>query len=203
MGSIRYATIMPVAEPTFSVDAGRLSLDFLATLSNRGSDAAVERWPVTASLGEWLMAAGLGPVAGVVRASDLATARRLREAITATVYAAMSGGSASTEGVGVVNRAAEPALRAPRLVFEDGRFVSHRPALNVTEALSLVARDAIDLVASSEVSLLRECEAHDCTGLYVDASRGRRRRWCSAARCGNRARVAAHRARARGSSSGA
>jgi predicted RNA-binding Zn ribbon-like protein len=36
-----------------------------------------------------------------------------------------------------------------------------------------------------------------CRMLFLDRSRGRRRRWCSMAECGNRAKVAAHRERAR------
>lgn len=38
------------------------------------------------------------------------------------------------------------------------------------------------------------CDAHDCVDLYVDASRRRPRKYCSAT-CLNRARVRAHRAR--------
>ena len=45
---------VPVAAPPFSFDAERLSLDFLSTLSNRGSDAAVERLPDPERLGSWL-----------------------------------------------------------------------------------------------------------------------------------------------------
>jgi predicted RNA-binding Zn ribbon-like protein len=41
------------------------------------------------------------------------------------------------------------------------------------------------------------CEARPCRNVYVDRSRNRSRRYCSAA-CANRAAQAAHRARARG-----
>jgi hypothetical protein len=50
--------VVPVAEPSFSLDAGRLSLDFLATLSNRGSAEALERLPDIESLAAWLEGAG-------------------------------------------------------------------------------------------------------------------------------------------------
>jgi predicted RNA-binding Zn ribbon-like protein len=63
------------------------------------------------------------------------------------------------------------------------------------EILGLIARDAIELLTGPQRERLRECAAQDCRGIYVDTSPGRTRRWCSAARCGNRARVAAHRAR--------
>ena len=188
---------MPVAATPFSFDADRHSLDFLSTLSNRGSEAAVERLPDAASLAAWLDAAGLGPLAGRVTRSELAAARGLREAIFGVVDAAMRGESPAAKAVDRVNLVAEPALPPLRLVREQRGIAVQRRPLSVPEALGAVARDAIDLLAGESVSRLRECEAEDCTGLYLDASHGRRRRWCSAARCGNRARVSAHRARAR------
>ena len=45
---------------------------------------------------------------------------------------------------------------------------------------------------------IKACEGHACTLLFVDRTRGRARRWCSMAVCGNRAKQAAHRSRARG-----
>lgn len=48
---------------------------------------------------------------------------------------------------------------------------------------------------AADVALLRQCQAARCGPLYVDTSRGHRRRWCSSETCGNRARVTAHRRR--------
>jgi predicted RNA-binding Zn ribbon-like protein len=131
-----------------------------------------------------------------VTARDLATAHGLRTALFALVDAAMGRGGPGA-AVAVVNRAAAPALPPTELVDGPRGVAGQRRPLSVREALSAVARDAIDLLTGESRSRLRECEAEDCTGLYLDASHGRRRRWCSAARCGNRARVSAHRARAR------
>ena len=39
------------------------------------------------------------------------------------------------------------------------------------------------------------CEGSRCTLIFADHTRGQRRRWCSTAVCGNRAKVAAHRQR--------
>ncbi|MBW8872916.1 MAG: CGNR zinc finger domain-containing protein, partial [Leifsonia sp.] len=43
---------------------------------------------------------------------------------------------------------------------------------------------------------IRECSAEDCRLVYLDTSRSGTRRWCSMHRCGNRAKVREHRARA-------
>jgi predicted RNA-binding Zn ribbon-like protein len=59
-----------------------------------------------------------------------------------------------------------------------------------------------DLVCQGDFTFVRKCEGPTCTLWFADVSKGHRRRWCSMAVCGNRAKAAAHRARARNPSSG-
>jgi len=54
---------------------------------------------------------------------------------------------------------------------------------------------AEDLFTGERLQRVRNCER--CSWLYLDRSRGRARRWCSMALCGNRAKVARHYARAK------
>jgi predicted RNA-binding Zn ribbon-like protein len=60
-----------------------------------------------------------------------------------------------------------------------------------------LARALADLVCSEDFSHVKACEGPACTLLFIDRTRGRARRWCSMAVCGNRAKQAAHRRRAR------
>lgn len=55
-----------------------------------------------------------------------------------------------------------------------------------------------DLVCQKDFTLVRKCEGPTCTLWFLDVSKAHGRRWCSMAVCGNRAKVAAHRARVRG-----
>ena len=65
--------------------------------------------------------------------------------------------------------------------------------------LAVVARDAVGLLTDAVArGRLRQCEGENCSLLYLDTSRGRRRRWCSSEVCGNRERVARHRRRTAG-----
>ncbi|TPM39552.1 ABATE domain-containing protein [Mesorhizobium sp. B2-3-4] len=50
-------------------------------------------------------------------------------------------------------------------------------------------------VCSEDFSHVKACEGPACTLLFADHTRGHRRRWCSMAQCGNRAKQAAHRHR--------
>ncbi|NKJ51070.1 hypothetical protein CIC12_30990 [Burkholderia sp. SG-MS1] len=53
------------------------------------------------------------------------------------------------------------------------------------------------LVCEEDFMYVKACEGPRCTLLFADHTRGHARRWCSMAICGNRAKVAAHRARIR------
>jgi predicted RNA-binding Zn ribbon-like protein len=50
-------------------------------------------------------------------------------------------------------------------------------------------------VCTEDFSNVRACEGHACTLFFADHTRGRARRWCTMALCGNRAKQAAHRQR--------
>jgi predicted RNA-binding Zn ribbon-like protein len=59
----------------------------------------------------------------------------------------------------------------------------------------------VDVIRTDELDRLRVCAADDCNDVVVDLSKNRSRRFCERG-CGNRANVAAYRARRRAESSG-
>jgi predicted RNA-binding Zn ribbon-like protein len=54
-----------------------------------------------------------------------------------------------------------------------------------------------EFVCSADFSRVKPCEGSQCMILFLDQTRSGARRWCSMALCGNRAKQAAHRARAK------
>ena len=62
--------------------------------------------------------------------------------------------------------------------------------------LTLVAGSIAALVSEEQAVLVRSCAGAGCTLWFLDRSRAHRRAFCSASACGNRAKVAAFRARA-------
>jgi len=174
-------------------DAGRVSLDLMATLGNRCG----ERLPDVAALETWLLAGGLVEEACGADPDDLGAFRALRGALFGVVDAELRGDRPSAGDLETINAAAAAPAHGPRLAIGADGLRRERAAPRAAEVLGEIARDAIDLLTGPERALLRECAAEDCSGIYVDASRGRTRRWCSTRRCGNRARVAAHRMRRR------
>ena len=64
------------------------------------------------------------------------------------------------------------------------------------ESLLLPIGEALaQLVCTEDFSNVKACEGPVCTLMFADHTRGRARRWCSMALCGNRAKQAAHRLR--------
>ena len=66
------------------------------------------------------------------------------------------------------------------------------------ERLLLPIAEAIgDFVCTADFRLVRTCEGPACTMVIYDRTKAHKRRWCSMAVCGNRAKAAAHRAKRR------
>jgi predicted RNA-binding Zn ribbon-like protein len=64
------------------------------------------------------------------------------------------------------------------------------------ESLLLPIGEALaKFVCEEDFSNVKACEGPTCTLMFADHTRGRARRWCSMALCGNRAKQAAHRNR--------
>jgi predicted RNA-binding Zn ribbon-like protein len=64
------------------------------------------------------------------------------------------------------------------------------------ESLLLPIGEALaKFICEEDFSNVKACEGPACTLMFVDHTRGRARRWCSMAICGNRAKQAAHRNR--------
>ncbi|MEU1663933.1 ABATE domain-containing protein [Streptomyces sparsogenes] len=186
----------------FVFTGGRMCLDFVATLGRRGT-LDVERLPDAESLDRWLMESGimrgsLDPQATVV---ELSRAHDLREGIYRLLQAGLKGRPFAPEDVRFVNEvAAEPDL-PPQLAAGPepgtGVLVSAEWAKGpyaVRAALSTIARDTIQLLTSSLIGRVKECEADTCSLLFLDDSQARRRRWCSMGRCGNLAKITKYRA---------
>ncbi|WP_330467536.1 ABATE domain-containing protein [Streptomyces longwoodensis] len=182
-------------------DAGRPCLDLLATAH------PVERLHSLPPLCAWITASGLVPQGTLLPSADLSwvTAfRELRGCVRQLVHACLApdhgapAAPALSPALARLNDLARAATPAPRAVRgEDGTLVRRLDAAPECAALlAVVARDAVELLTDPVArAALRQCAGDNCPLVYVDTSRGRRRRWCSSEVCGNRERVARHRRR--------
>lgn len=173
--------------------AGDLALDFLNTRM-RIDGALVDLLQRDADVLAWLHRAGIpGSLAPPVDA-----ARTLRETIRALVETRKAGRRVDPS---VLNRFLEHAGSHPRLVWKAGRppVLERVPERDTPEAaLAPIAEAAAALLATGDFSLVKRCEDETCVLWFRDQTKSHHRRWCSAALCGNRNKVAAYRKRLRG-----
>ncbi|MBZ4321994.1 CGNR zinc finger domain-containing protein [Streptomyces huiliensis] len=195
---------MAAASHDLRFDSGRLCLDLVATGTGRPGEGPGERLGTPERLRAWLLGARVVPPGTPLEAVDagwLGRFHALRHLLHRVVRAEAADGPerAAEADLAQVNALAAEHPPAPRAVRDaDGGLVRAVAAPPDCAALvSVVARDAVELLTDPAVrGLLRQCEGESCTLLYLDTSRGRRRRWCSSEVCGNRERVARHRRRA-------
>lgn len=177
---------LPEDRDGFRFRGDHLALDLAATLAARLKERPRELLGTPADLDRWLVSSGLAQSPPGAEPQDAELARDLREAIYA-IAAGQSDGAAR-ERLNAV--AALPAAR-PRLTAS-GRLVREGSA---RQLLATIAREAVELLGSDDRARIRACEGDGCALLFLDLSRSGRRRWCSMAGCGNRAKARAFRER--------
>ncbi|GHC71992.1 CGNR zinc finger domain-containing protein [Streptomyces flavofungini] len=168
---------------------GNPALDFAATLRARRS-LRFEMFVTPERLAAWYVESGVVDAVSPGREGDVEQAKAVREAVYRLVTARRLGEEYDGTALTVVNNAARKQPAVPQLT-PSGRWTQATPE----EALSMVARHAIELLSGPDVPLLKECGNPECTRTYVDRSRGTRRQWCGMESCGNKIKAAAYRAR--------
>lgn len=181
----------------FRFVSGHLALDFAATFGDRHR-TGVERLRQPADLDRWLRAAGM-PTSTPATIEGLRDGRRLRDVIYRLSHASLGREPIDDTDIAELNDWARRSQLAPQLDRElHCRWVAQDPFKG---ALVLIACEAVKLLTGPERNLIRECSAAPaCSLLYLDRSRGRRRRWCEMGRCGSRAKMSGYRQRQAGRS---
>jgi predicted RNA-binding Zn ribbon-like protein len=124
--------------------------------------------------------------------TDLEAVRALREPLRELLTADRD------TAVVIVNRMLTEHNAVPQLVRHgDEDYHLHAAGPEASFAVQIAVETAmamVDLIRADELSRLSICADDTCTGIVLDLSRNRSRRFCSTT-CGNRVAVAAYRAR--------
>jgi predicted RNA-binding Zn ribbon-like protein len=184
------------------------TFDFLNTAELDGTGRPVERMPALPDATAWLVERGLlhpeearriDRVPGARSGDRLAHVHAARSGMREIVEALVAGRPADPAALDAVN-AVLRARTVVKLVPGQGSLaIGHRHVGDpLDDALAGVAAPLIAVVAAGAPDRLRICANDGCRWVFHDTSRTGRRRWCSMASCGNRAKAARHRARMRG-----
>ncbi|MEU3075180.1 CGNR zinc finger domain-containing protein [Streptomyces laurentii] len=170
------------AEPADWLDGYPRLLEW-AALTGRFSPAA---------LTELVATAGADPG---TEARALDRVRELREALHALVTALVHDDTpAPAVAVGRVEKQWKQAVARSRLVLDGNipRLDIGLDASGLDYPAHVLALEALELLRSWPADRVRVCPGGRCGWVFLDSSRGGRRRWCSMATCGNSAKGRTH-----------
>jgi predicted RNA-binding Zn ribbon-like protein len=171
----------------FRIGDRRPCIALVATLGDRGMPESLERIPDPETLTRWCVESGFLPGSPRISASELTSARQLREAIYRVAGAMRQSQKPSPEDIATINSWAARSTLVPELT-SDGRSADWKSERTLSPVLATIARDAIDMLTRTPASRIKLCADPTCRGLFVDVSRPGKRRWCSMNFCGNRAK---------------
>lgn len=113
---------------------------------------------------------------------------QLREAIYRVGLAISGEGRICEPDVDLIRKQSN-ALR-PEIEFNGSAGHWHPAPSHASEQLcGLLAAEALSLFCSPKASRIGMCEGGNCGWLFLDDSRGKRRRWCDMKDCGSRAKA--------------
>ena len=180
----------------FVFDAGTLALDLLNTWRLDG-DLVQDLLGSPEDGLAWLTAAGLPLEAWFPAFSSSPPNRRilldealwLRQDIFVITQSLVAGKLPPPQTVHALNRILIESGRSFRL--HSVVITSEHPSSELG-VLQPIALSAALLATEANPLRIRQCASEDCIYWFLDTSKSGRRRWCSMARCGNRAKVAKH-----------
>jgi predicted RNA-binding Zn ribbon-like protein len=125
--------------------------------------------------------------------------RDLRALIHDVTERLVDDGRPTARQVQRLNRVLRDGLHYHRLQPANGgsHFTIGQVGDELDQARSAIAGSLAHYVADHDVERLRICANDGCRWRFLDRSPAGRRRWCDMRTCGNRAKVARHRARRR------
>ncbi|MFF1709394.1 CGNR zinc finger domain-containing protein [Streptomyces sp. NPDC058268] len=164
-----------------------LATSFTGTLSERHGDS-VERIPTPQRLIDWLAVSGLA--VDSCTAAQLDLARELRESIHAAATAAALQEALPSSAVHVINDRSAQGRAAAVLTPGGERRWRLGSASRVEDALSVIAADAVGIIAGERDGKLALCASPTCRAAFFDTSQSRTRKWCDMNTCGNRQKKA-------------
>ncbi|NBB55936.1 hypothetical protein GU930_12535 [Pantoea vagans] len=171
------------------------ALDFINTVAIVEGQSH-DFWQTDQDVEAWLHQTGLAPDAPAPQHEPgalLEAARQLRQIIRDNVQQHKAG-----EGVDfqTLNAWLGEATSHLQMTGEPGALKIRRvyAGQSVMQRLGQIAEQAAMLLSQGDFSRVRGCEHPACTLWFYDRTKAHRRRWCSMALCGNRAKVARFRA---------
>lgn len=191
-----------------------VTFDFINT-DDLENGQPIERLPTLEAALAWFVARGVihGEGADRVRSqssahprlalNDLRRIHAVRDAFREVADAVVEQRAPRERALDTVNRTLHARQVIELIPAPDGVAVDHRHIGDpIDDALARLADPFVRELTSGSPERIHVCDNDRCRWVFFDTSRTGRRRWCDMATCGNRAKAARHRARAKGAPDG-
>ncbi len=202
----------PVLDPNHAHDVSvESTFDFLNT-DDLENGFRLDRIPTLDSALAWFVERGVIHYEGAERsraqaaadpraaARDLARIHRVRSSLREVADSIAEQRAPKVGALETVNRALHARQIIELIPAPDGVSVDHRHVGDpIDDALARLADPLVKELTGGHPERIRICDNDTCRWVFYDTSRTGRRRWCDMATCGNQAKAARHRARAKGS----
>jgi predicted RNA-binding Zn ribbon-like protein len=189
----------------FDLSGGALCLDFVNTLGDRPRKQA-EHLHTYGDVLAWSQQTGVLEESDVKRLASVAQedpsaaltaftrARALREDLYRVISALPLGQAVPSGEFDSLNKQIRQLMSESELIPDESGFRLERngAADALDQMLWSVLRSAVELLTSERVRDIRQCEGENCSWLFIDNSRTRRKKWCDMQVCGNRAKARRH-----------
>jgi predicted RNA-binding Zn ribbon-like protein len=175
------------------------ALNFINTLRMSGGELT-DTWQSDEDVAAWIVREGLRDTLPSTRWPDgvlLREARNLREIAREAVEARKAKKTLPLDELnGFLEHSVSHCVLSAKS-RTDLHFERVYRLKTVEQYLAPVVESVAELLSRADFDLVRHCEGGQCVLWFYDRTKAHRRRWCSPQFCGNRAKVAAFRARAR------
>ena len=181
--------------------AGNLALDFCNTAGEHMSAQPQELMADWEAFVRWTIQAGAIPPDAYERLGrkhfPIRPVLELRESIYRVGLALVKMKPIPEDGLGAIRRQAD--MRRPEVVRRrDSLHWMPDPIHASAQLRTVLAGEALSLFCSPRAHRIGICEGGLCGWLFLDDSRGKRRRWCDMNDCGSRAKARQYYARHKG-----
>lgn len=172
---------------------GHPALDFINTVGDVDKSRADNRLTSPDDLLAWIAASDIAQSDLRPSQSDVDALVQFRELAYHVLAMAVETEAVTQDHLRDFESQTKAAMERATLNFSAAPALwtaTRDPAFHYVDSFVLLVER---FLRSSDVGKLRQCER--CTWFFVNAGRGRGRRWCNMSTCGNRHKVAAHRER--------
>jgi|GEM_PF-656580 len=172
------------------------ALDFLNTVGDTGKTRDVNHLVSPRDFVSWLEFCGLSSeilVDPVPTHEEITELVRFREIAYQALISTLEETNQQSRNFRRYEGYLKSALQRATFCVREKHFVwraNKEPGQHILDSIVL---QFYDLLQSTDIARIRQCER--CSWLFINSGRGRGRRWCNMATCGNRHKVEAHRER--------